>query len=55
MSASVKVGASVVSYRPEANEDGFFLLLASPEIKAVSALSGQQPKTVQRQSQASAT
>ena len=27
------VGASVVSYRPKANDDGYFLLLASPEIK----------------------
>ena len=31
------VGASVVSYRPKADEDGYFLLLASPQIK--------QPKT----------
>jgi Ca-activated chloride channel family protein len=29
-----QLGASVVSYRPEADGDGFFLLLASPEIKA---------------------
>jgi Ca-activated chloride channel family protein len=28
------VGASVVSYRPKAGEDGYFLLLASPEIKS---------------------
>jgi Ca-activated chloride channel family protein len=27
------VGASVLSYRPEKNEDGYFLLLVSPEIK----------------------
>lgn len=31
-----KLGASVVTYKPEASEDGFFLLLASPEIKATS-------------------
>jgi Ca-activated chloride channel homolog len=29
-----KVGASAVSYRPKKDEDGYFLLLASPEIKA---------------------
>jgi Ca-activated chloride channel family protein len=28
------VAASVVSYRPKANEDGYFLLLSSPEVKA---------------------
>jgi Ca-activated chloride channel family protein len=28
------VGASVVSYRPKAGEDGYFLLLATPAIKA---------------------
>ncbi len=28
------VAASMVSYRPDSNEDGYFLLLASPEIKA---------------------
>jgi len=28
------VAASVVSYRPDAKEDGYFLLLASPEVKA---------------------
>jgi Ca-activated chloride channel family protein len=28
------VGASVVSYRPKSDEDGYFLLLASPEVKA---------------------
>ncbi len=31
-----KLGASVISYRPEKDEDGFFLLLASPEIKTES-------------------
>jgi Ca-activated chloride channel homolog len=31
-----KLGASVLSYRPEKDEDGYFLLLASPEIKATS-------------------
>ncbi len=29
------VAASVVSYRPKTNEDGYFLMLASPELKAV--------------------
>jgi Ca-activated chloride channel family protein len=29
-----KLSASVVSYRPDKDEEGFFLLLASPEIKA---------------------
>ena len=29
-----EVGASAVSYRPKADEDGYFLLLASPEVKA---------------------
>lgn len=29
-----KVGARVLSYRPDAGQDGYFLLLASPEIKA---------------------
>ena len=33
------VGASVVSYRPKPNEDGYFVLLASPEIKAEGAAS----------------
>lgn len=28
------VGASVVSYRPKADDDGYFVLLASPEIKS---------------------
>jgi Ca-activated chloride channel family protein len=28
------VGASVVSYRPKSDEDGYFLLLASPQVKA---------------------
>jgi Ca-activated chloride channel family protein len=31
--AEGQVGASVVSYRPDGNDEGFFLLLASPEIK----------------------
>ncbi len=30
---SGKLGASVITYRPKADEDGYFLLLASPEIK----------------------
>lgn len=28
-----KLGASVISYRPDDKEDGFYLLLASPEVK----------------------
>jgi Ca-activated chloride channel family protein len=32
--ADGKLGASVISYRPEKDEEGFFLLLASPEIRA---------------------
>jgi Ca-activated chloride channel family protein len=28
-----EVGASAVNYRPQADEDGYFLLLASPEVK----------------------
>jgi Ca-activated chloride channel homolog len=35
--ANEEVGASLISYRPDANEDGFFLLLASPEVKAADA------------------
>ncbi len=31
------VAASVVSYRPKADEDGYFLMLASPEVKAADA------------------
>src|SRR4029079_6818893 len=38
------VAASVVSYRPKANEDGYFLMLSSPEVK--SADSKPVPKTV---------
>lgn len=38
------VGASVLSYRPETGEDGYFMLLVSPEIK--SAMSKQLRKTV---------
>ncbi len=29
-----KLGASVITYRPDDDEDGYFLLLASPDIKA---------------------
>ena len=32
-----QVGASLISYRPDASEEGYFLLLASPEIKAPDA------------------
>src|SRR5204862_4251847 len=37
-------GASILSYRPSAGDDGYFLLLASPEVKARDAR--PQPKTV---------
>jgi len=39
--AKGKLGASVLSYRPDAVEDGYFLLLASPQIKAADA---ERPK-----------
>jgi hypothetical protein len=29
-----KLGASLISFRPDSGDDGFFLLLASPEVKA---------------------
>lgn len=32
-----KVGASVIAYRPDQGDDGYFVLLASPEIKAATA------------------
>ena len=38
---SGKLGASVVSYRPQSDKDGYFLLLASPEIKREAA---ERPK-----------
>ncbi|WP_422926101.1 VIT domain-containing protein [Singulisphaera sp. PoT] len=38
------VGASVLSYRPTGSEDGYFLMLASPEIKRADVK--PQPKTV---------
>ncbi|MGO9916794.1 MAG: VIT domain-containing protein [Isosphaeraceae bacterium] len=38
------LGASVLTYRPNESEDGYFLLLASPEVKA--ADTRPQPKTV---------
>ncbi len=38
------VGASLLSYRPSSGDDGYFLLLASPEVKA--ADSRPLPKTV---------
>ena len=38
------IGASVLSYRPSEGEDGYFLLLASPEVKAADAK--PRPKTV---------
>ena len=36
-----QVGASVISYKPSASEDGFYLLLASPQVKAADA---ERPK-----------
>ncbi|MBS0202009.1 MAG: VWA domain-containing protein [Planctomycetes bacterium] len=36
-----QVGASVIAYRPKESEDGFFLLLASPQVKAADA---ERPK-----------
>jgi Ca-activated chloride channel family protein len=42
--AEGRVGASVISYRPSPGDDGYFLLLASPEVKAPD--SRPQPKTV---------
>ena len=39
-----KVSTRVISYRPETGQDGYFLLLASPEIKA--ATQERQAKTV---------
>src|SRR4051794_14907765 len=38
------LGASVLSYRPSASDDGYFLLLASPQVKPPDAK--PQPKTV---------
>ena len=34
------VGASLLTYRPNDREDGYFLLLASPEVKATLARAG---------------
>ncbi len=42
--AQQEIGASVLSYRPKDNEDGYFLLLASPEVKSANAK--LPPKTV---------
>jgi Ca-activated chloride channel family protein len=42
--ADGKLGTSVVSYRPDSSDEGFFLLLASPEIK--SANDDRPAKTV---------
>jgi Ca-activated chloride channel homolog len=39
-----KVSTRVLSYRPDPNQEGYFLLLASPEIKTASQ--SRQPKTV---------
>lgn len=38
------LSATVLSYKPESSEDGYFLVLASPEVKAADAK--PQPKTV---------
>jgi Ca-activated chloride channel homolog len=32
-----KLGASLISYRPQSDEDGFFLMLASPDVPSASA------------------
>jgi Ca-activated chloride channel family protein len=42
--AEGRIGASVLSYRPSESEDGYFLLLASPEVKV--DRDRHQPKTV---------
>ncbi|MCO6455033.1 MAG: VWA domain-containing protein, partial [Pirellulaceae bacterium] len=42
--AKTKLGASVLSFRPDAGDDGYFLLLASPQLKAKE--SERTPKTV---------
>jgi uncharacterized protein YegL len=34
--AEGKIGASLISYRPTTDDEGFFLLLASPEVKSAS-------------------
>ncbi len=36
-SSKKNVGASLITYRPNANEDGFFLLMASPDIEKTKA------------------
>jgi Ca-activated chloride channel family protein len=36
-SGDTSIGASVISYRPQGDQDGYFLLLASPEIQAAGA------------------
>lgn len=42
--ADSEVGASLISYRPSSQEDGYFLLLASPQVKSPSV--SLPPKTV---------
>jgi Ca-activated chloride channel family protein len=42
--AEGRLGASVISYRPSPGDDGYFLLLASPEVKAPDTR--PQPKSV---------
>ena len=42
--APSEFGASLISYRPDEKEDGYFLLLVSPEVKADNAV--LPPKTV---------
>ncbi len=39
--AKGSIGASVISYRPDSSQDGYFLMLASPEFKAATA---ERPK-----------
>jgi hypothetical protein len=48
-----EVGASVLSFKPKADEDGYFLLLASPEVK--SEKDQRLPKTRVRSSSCSIT
>ena len=40
------LGANMLSVRPTSGEDGYFLLLASPQVKDPGAESRARPKTV---------
>ena len=42
------VAASVVSYRPKSNEDGYFLMLASPEVKAADDKPSRENRDLRR-------